>query len=58
MFARLNSLWLAAPLLMLAGALVHFSMAPLHPLAPGHYLPLATGFILYRSTPSGDFGGR
>lgn len=55
MFARLNSLWLAAPLLMLAGALVHFSMAPytLWPLAI--ICPWLLGLSLYRSTPSGDF---
>lgn len=55
MLNRLQSPWLAAPLLFICGALVHLSMAPytLWPLAI--VCPWVLGLYLYRATPSGHF---
>jgi apolipoprotein N-acyltransferase len=55
MLARLQSPWLAAPLLFIAGALVHFSMAPYTLWLLAILCPWVLGLSLYRSTPRGDF---
>lgn len=54
MLLRLQNPWLAAPLLFISGALLHFSMAPYTAWPLAIICPWVLGFFLYQATPLGQ----